>query len=76
MWILAILDWEVMEAELFREFFKIRACRIGNISPDNITFVLAKVADVSRKTVLSKCSWRTIQTGGGNHEESSPSVAR
>jgi hypothetical protein len=39
--ILAILNREVMEAELFREFFKIPAGGIGDVSPDNIPFVLA-----------------------------------
>ena len=40
-WILAILNREVMEAELFRELFKIPACGIGHISPNNIALDLA-----------------------------------
>jgi hypothetical protein len=44
----------MMEAKLLSEFFKILTRRIADIGPDDIAICLAQLANVSRKTVISK----------------------
>jgi hypothetical protein len=51
-----------MEAELFGKFFKIMACGIADICPDDIVLVSSKLANVGRDAVLSKLLSPIVQT--------------